>query len=399
MMFLIMLIARFLSIDDFGRFSFAFSCANLIILFAEAGLHLILLREMGRATTDRERASIWNQFFILKTFLATVAGVIGAIISTVIWPWGNPVILIAIIGGVIGDTFVEFFHQVCNATGKLIISIRIMLLHRGLCLFFVIVSLTVWPNLFALSIGFLLGGILGALLGFIALKTSLVFISWPKISYNISFSWLVASLPLAWANFLGFTCARLGIFILPFFCRPEELGFYGAAQKLYEAGYMVPAAFMSITVPKLSKAVRDNPNNMGAEIKKMGKYVIGMALFWVILFFLLSEIIIKFLFGENYGPAVGVYRIMVFANALVFVNYYLTHLLVIYNKLAHYAIYESFCVSASFVITFYLSGRYGMRGAAISLIFTEIILFILISLSLLFFLRNRSIYHQPFSPG
>jgi O-antigen/teichoic acid export membrane protein len=389
MLLLTMVLARFLSVEDFGRFAFAVSCANIIFLIAEAGLHLIFLREMGRAVTDKERENIWDQFFILKTFLTVVVGVLGSIISSIIWPWENPAIMVAIIGWMVGDTFTDFFHQACNATNKMSTSVWIMILHRGFCVFSVIGFFAVWHNLFAVSIGFFFGSVFGAILGFLILKTHLVFVSWPKIKSGISFSWLKVSLPLAIANFFGSTSMRIGILMLPYFCMPEELGFYGAAQKLYEAGYLVPGAFMSIIVPKLSKTLSMYPNTMHAEIRKVGKCVIGMALFWVLSFCLLGDIIIQTIFGSNYGPTVRIFRIMVFANALVFVNYYLTHLLVIYNKLIHYAINESLCLVACFGMTFFLTSRFGMRGAALSLIGTEIMLFILTSLTLFTFHRNN----------
>lgn len=385
MLLLTVFIARLLGVEGFGKIAFAISVVNLAYYFTECGTHLVFLREMGRVTggsSKEEAAVVWEDFFGLKIMLTLAVGVAVTLASYWIWPWENPFILVAMAGWMMGNSLVDFLHQACNAFHRVEVSGVVMALHRGLCLVLGGAAVLIYSSLPSVAWGLCVGSLVGASLSLWTVHRGL--------GLNIRFlgrpaRWwgcLKTSFPLALANIFGSAYLRLGVIMLPWLKFYEQVGFYGAAQKLFEAGYLVPTAFVTIAMPHFSRALTEHPSALRRLAGRAGKFVAGLSLLWFIGGEVFASGIIRLVFGGEYAPAVPLLRVLVLANALVFVNYFLTTFLVVFNRLHRHALNELAALSACAAMSYFFIRRFGAAGAAWSVVGAEIILFFLTAAAL-----------------
>lgn len=379
MVLLTLLLARVFPVETYGRFVYALAYAGFLGILAELGLHLPFLREVSRlplpvrgvppdeSSADRWAAT-WSEFFTAKLLLALGVSVLGPLGGLWFWPWENPAVPAMVVGWVVGQSLVDFFNQACNSLDQIETAALITLVHRGLCLLSAAGAFLAIPSLASVSAGLCLGSLLGALTAYwIAGKRfpfPLRFVWRPRAAL----SWLRASLPLAAGSLCSAAYLRMGILFLPWLNRGDEVGILGPAFKIYEAGYMVPAAFIAVALPRLSRTRAQNPAGLGAQMRRMGGAVLVMAVLWLVLGQALAGPGLRLLFGPAYDASLPLLRVLLIAGALVCVNYYLAHLLVLFNRLKSQAAIEgATLVFAAAATYFWTSGR-GAVGSAWALV-------------------------------
>ncbi len=386
MLVLTVFFARLLGVEGFGQIAFAISVVNLAYYFTECGTHLVFLREMGRvspasgagpAAANGDVLAVWEEFFGLKVVLTFSVGLAVSLCSYWVWPWENPFVLVAMVGWMMGNSLVDFFHQACNALHRVEISGVVMVLHRGLCLVLGGAAVLTYRSLPSVAWGLCAGSVLGAALSLWTIHR--------RLGLNLRFvrnsirwwNWLKVSFPLALANIFGSAYLRLGILMLPWLKFQGEVGFYGAAQKIFEAGYMIPMAFVTIAMPHFSRALNEHPATLRRIAGRAGKFVVALSALWLVGGELSAHYVVRLVFGGDYAPAVPLLRILIIANALVFVNYLLTTFLVVLNQLRRHALNELAVLSACAVMSYFLIPRFGAAGAASAVVGAETLLFLL----------------------
>lgn len=386
MLAVIIYLTRSLGVELWGQLAFGLAVVNIAYFFCEFGAHQIFLKEMGETNLllssvqplpaddifDEKGHVIWIEFLGLKLVLSLIVMLVLSALSPWIWPWEKPLILIVLGFFMIGNSLIDISHQVCNAAHKLNVSMIIMVLHRLFIIAGVVSAVLLSNTLGAIALGLGLGSFIGALLGLI---TTLKMLHLPlKVTWipKIWFSWLKKSFPLALASFLSSTYLRLGLIMLPWFYLEKEVGLYAAAHKIFETGYMIPAALMAVALPKLSNSYKQSNEAFRREVKKVFKLVMLIFVGWIVVGEALSYPIIRIAFGEPYVPAVPVFRIFIIVNTLVLVNVFLSYLMLIFDLLPKHArnmgITTIICVIASFPLIKHI----GPTGAALALIITEL---------------------------
>jgi O-antigen/teichoic acid export membrane protein len=221
------------------------------------------------------------------------------------------------------------------------------------------------------------GSLFGALGGLLVLKKRIPFVHRPLWHPAAWKHWLKLSLPVAAGVFFASAYIKAGMLMLPWLDYAHETGLYGAAQRLFEAGYMVPAALMAVTLPRLSKIAAENPLQLRKEGRKIGGFVLGMALFTLAAGEAFAAPVLQLLFGDKYGPSIPILRVLILVNAMAMVNYFLMTLLVIFNRQLRYSIHEAVSLVVTVVLTYFFVRRQGAPGAAWALVATEGLLFVL----------------------
>lgn len=372
MMGVVIFLSRSLGVATFGQLAYGLSIVNISYFLCDFGVATFFLREMGRAT-DADRPVVWEKFFGLKVVMATVVLVLGSLLSFKLWRWAHPEILVLLYISMIGNSFLDFFNYACNALQNLKASAVMLLVHKGLtaaAVFAVCLSL---PTLPRASLAMAAGGLLGVILSLIVIKRSLrlpIKVEWKPTEWA---HWLKETAPLALANVVIIAYGRFGILFLPSLRGDTETGLYAAAHKLFEAGYIIPAALMGVLMPRLSKSHSLSAEAFSADLKKTFKSTLLLVLAWVAASEPCSVLLIRILFGEQYLGAVPVLRILLLVNGLVIFNGLLSSLMIIYNKLTWHAINGVITALVAAILAYEGIRRYGGVGAAGALLLTEVV--------------------------
>jgi len=386
---LIILLTRILGVANFGKLAFAISFSNIAYILSECGTLLLFLREMGNARMDaNEQNRIWSEFIGLKAALVLLTCSLGFIVSFWIWPWDRPLIILFMLGWMVGNSFTDFYHQTCNATDHVQHSAIIMLLHRGLTIIGLLLAITYSKDLYQVSLGLCIGSLIGMAVSFFYIRRTLHLKEWPRWQPAIWMGWVKKSVPLALANIFGTTYPRLGIFMLPRLSGALETGLFGAAHRLFEVGYMVPSAFLSVTTPRLSRLIKEHPEHVPSTMSRLALYMGGLSIVWVIVGIFAAPLIIRLLFGAEYLPSTHYLRILLLSTFFIFMNYVLVNYLIVTDHLIPHATNEFIALLIGIPITYYFISVHGGAGASWALVVTELS-FMLLTIASLIRLRHR----------
>jgi len=385
MMGVVIFLSRRLGVEAFGQLAYGLSIVNISYFLCDFGVATLFLREMGRIS-DAQRDEVWEKFFGLKVVLATAVLIIGSLLSFKLWRWNNPEILIALYISMIGNCFIDFFGYACNALQNLKASAVMLLVHKGLVALGVLLVCIYAPTLEHAAVALAIGSALGMALSFIVLKKSLhlpIKLEWKPKEWGM---WLKATVPLALSNILVIAYGRFGILMLPSLRGETETGIYAAAHRIFEVGYIVPAALVGVLTTRLSKSHNESAERFSADFWKSLRSIALLMVAGLLIVEPLAPYVIHFLFGEAYMAAVPALRILMLVNALVVFNVFFAHVMIVYNQLKWNAVNAVITAIVAGILSYFLVGRHGGMGAAASLllaegVFTCLAVFALIRLS------------------
>jgi len=373
--FLNVLIARRLGVTEFGKFGYAVSVVQIFYIFTELGTHLQLIKEQGEKRGKNEKA--WKDFFELKLALMGCCLILFIFLCTFIWHWENPWLLLVALFWMFGNSILDFNQFVCNGLGRMDLARRQLLIQRGFLIAIVLGTLSFIPTLKGVMVGMAVGAILGALVSNIYfyqvndlhLSFSPDFKEWKRI--------LLASIPNGIGGAFGSWYLRMGAVILAWLWSSRDVGEYSAAFRIYETTYLIPAGIMSVSVPHLAEALQEGPARFRKELLRLSGMVLPMALIWTLFLYFGSTQIIERLYGAGFAGAVPVLRVLAFVSGTVFVNYFVTHVMIVISRQRRHALHEAIVFLLNLVFSVYLIPDRASTGAAIALLLTELSLFTL----------------------
>jgi O-antigen/teichoic acid export membrane protein len=141
---------------------------------------------------------------------------------------------------------------------------------------------------------------------------------------------------------------------------------------------------MTVSVPHLAEALLSGRALFKRELMRICAAMGAAGLAWAALLYFGRSLIVVRLLGPAFTEAVPVLRVLSGVAFLVFANYVVTHLMVVFNAQRRHAVHELLVFLLSLVLYHYLIPAHGAVGAAMALLGTEIALFALTTLYLLF---------------
>ena len=193
---------------------------------------------------------------------------------------------------------------------------------------------------------------------------------------HLSFDWVWArlllkqSLPVVVTAFGVVVYMKIDVIMLRHMTSDTVVGVYSVAQKLSEASYIIPVVIADAAFPALIRAV-GNGNARAAQL--YSDVIMAASMLVVFGALVLGGPIIRLLFGDQYGGAVGIFNVHVWsclpiALAVARFRYLVTHKL---------QIYESFSVllgaGLNIALNLVLIPRNGAMGAAIATLISYVV--------------------------
>lgn len=256
--FFIIWIARFFSIEEYGRFNFAMSFATLFMIFSDLGVAQILLREVAQENVNEKKL---NSFFTLKLLLSLGAGLLAIAISLflnldfyllrAVWAFSLYSSLYAFLG------FFYYYYLGKNRTeylgwGDLGISILTVVLGA--------VALYLHPTVFGISLVYL--AVMLCTVGIFAM----VFISnVQKLQFDYSEEVeeiLKISAPLAFVSFCAAIYSNIDSTVMGIYGKFVDNGYYSSAMKIITVSIMPAGLIASVFAPNVHKFFKESKELM-----------------------------------------------------------------------------------------------------------------------------------------
>jgi O-antigen/teichoic acid export membrane protein len=191
-------------------------------------------------------------------------------------------------------------------------------------------------------------------------------LNWPAL--------LRASLPF---GIIGFTLGlsyKFDTILLSVFHGDTETGYYNAAYSLVFATVVISNVINTALYPSLTRQAARDDSQLDAIYSRALRYLLIVSLPIAVGGSLLADQIVAFLYGASYAPASTALRIIIFVVPLMFVTEFLGYIVVIAGNEQYIA--RSVLISTAFniICNLVVVPRYGLYGAAMMTVLTELLL-------------------------
>lgn len=383
-------LARVLGPGNFGILGFATSVVAYFLIIVGLGFETYGLREIAR---DQSRVSILaSNIITIRLILA--AGAICLYGIMILWIEKPTLVkVILLIQGtqlVIAALSLTFVYQGVQRMG--VLALR-QLAATAVGLIGVVV-LVHRPEDVIVAASITVGAVMFNILWL--LTTFAREFGMPRLSMDLA-EWrraFAASLPMAMSALMVSIYYNMDIVMLGFMRSPEETGWYVAAYRIH-AAVIIPAglirtAFMPALAQTLGNldAMRSRATHFARVLALVGFPIIAIGMAF-------SQDILFIVFGEMFREA-NVALIILMANTLViFVNTVFSKTLVVWDRQYAIMLVIVFGAVLNIVLNFLLIPRYGIEGAAIATLCTE--LFALCGIAWLHFQMVHQLYLALFA--
>lgn len=175
---------------------------------------------------------------------------------------------------------------------------------------------------------------------------------------------------------LGMAFQRIDLLLLSLLREMSEVGIYAAGAKLLDLAFKIPVLASRVAAPLLFQKSHDDPPGYRALCYAMLRAAAAMALFIAILFGLLAEPLILFVFGEKYHESIVILQVLGAGFAMRFLNTALQLVLSTSDLHARRTRSLAFATAVNVGAALLLIPPFGIAGAAASAVLAQLVLFV-----------------------
>lgn len=365
------LIARNLGPDRFGAFSFIFNLLGLLGLLADFQISRIVVREVIGAEDDLD--GIVGSFVTFRVGLGAITYAI-AVAFVVAGNYPRVVVEGTLIGGL------SFF--VASATWALVTVSQARLWLRT-----VAISMVVAQAVQLVAIVGLLATHSGSLLRFVVpfVIYDVVTLVWmvvalrkvvrvrARVEPSRWWHWLKEAAPLAVGSTLGTIYFRIDGVMLSKLGNLRDVGIYQIGYKFSDLLAFMAPALLGAVLPLLIRAFPDHMPEFAKTFRQAFVVFIAFGVFATVTFAVLCGPAIIALYGHQYAASPGPARILIIGQALNLFTQLTFVALVAAGRRRMYPVATLAGVIANVSLNFVLIPRYGVAGAAVATVLTEVV--------------------------
>lgn len=363
--------ARVLGASSWGAFSYALGVAAFLTIFSDIGINALITKEASR-NPELKNKYLATAFFIkLALLVLSMAGVIIALPYLTNIPEAAALMPILLLVFAF-DTLRDLGSALCRALEKMEIEATILVFTNAAIVGLGFAFLIVYRTTTALAWAYAIGSAAGFFVITIALKNH-----YGDILKNFSRHLILPILTTAWPfglmGLMGAIMLNTDTIMLGWLRSASEVGYYSVAQKLILLSYVFPQLIATSVFPPLTRAVMADGAIAKNLLEKSVAFVMLAAIPIAIIGFLLAAPIITLVFGEAYAPAIPAFRLLALTILIVYPSTLLGNAVFAYDKQKSFLTFVLVAIFGNAVFNFLLIPTYGIEGAAISTVVTQLI--------------------------
>lgn len=315
-----LIIARYLGVELFGKYTYAYSLVFLLVVVVDFGLSTLIVREIVQ---NKSKVNLYLlHSFIIRIILAGILYTFlyyhVTVISIVDIEKGRVLLILGLLLFVKAffDTTLTYFQafERQDIYGYLNLANNFVLILAGIG--FVVFQ----KNLLYFASAPIIAGIIASVM-----SITIIF-SKSSLKYQFSFEFLksifIKTSPFALTLFTTAAYARMNILILSWLASDVEVGEYGASLRLVEGFLIIPIVGARMIYPVLSRFSVDTVY-FQMIVEKSLKLLILSAFFIITLSIVSSKFIIVSLYSASYANSSDIFQILVITLVSTYSNYIL----------------------------------------------------------------------------
>jgi len=324
---LMVVLARALGTIGFGKLNFANSFASLFIILADMGLATLITRDMAANRDDAaeyfgKSAVLVAPLIVLATAVITIAAFMADVPADTLY------LIFLFAGYHLLKNVAAVYTAVFRAFERMQYATGVLLGERVLLLAFCLLALRSSSILIGIGVAYLLAGAL-----FLVLTVGLVHARFIVPEYRVKpehFKYMVRQgFPLAVVAVLSVFYFNIDMIMLGKLRGEASVGVYGAAYRLFFTLATFFNPLLTAAFPAMSRLYQEADGERLARVYRTSvKFLLGASIPLVVGGAMLSEGIIDFVYGSEFGASAPVFRwfsLIIFVAYLNSVNcYFLT---------------------------------------------------------------------------
>jgi O-antigen/teichoic acid export membrane protein len=367
----LVLAARVLGPETFGRFTFAYALATLLGAALDLGMHSLLVRGMARApemTADHWRAAVTLKLALLAPAglaLAAFPLATGRPLETTgaVWLLGAAIAL---------QSFTEIAVSTFTAFGRVELELGLRLVEKACLVGVGLAGLALGGGLWLVSGAFALAAAVSVALGAGLVHRRLAPLRW-RPSRALARSLWTALGPVAAAFVLAFATTRLVPLLVALLGGDEAAGYFGAAVRILDVTVVAPVAVVGAVYPVLARL---GPGDVRFRriLVRAADVLLVLGLGVALSLAHGAEPLTRWVYGSRYGPAAPLLPVLGGVACVSFLNQYLAMVFLALDRPGRLVGVGAVGFAASAALTPGLVLLAGAAGGALALALAETVL-------------------------
>ena len=367
---LVIVAARYLGVEEFGRFSFIISLVALFLTFTDFGINFYVIREVARRR-ERTQQFVGNAL-VVKLFLALTAVILINALAKVVGLSHNEIIGLRVAClGLIFDTFIQQFYAGFRGHERMEYESLCFTVETLITASLGIVSVVLWRNLVYLLWAYVIAKGINLTLtyllysrriGSVRLFVDLGF--WKKL--------VLSALPFALNTVFGLVAFRLDVILLRLLREPYYVGIYRSALSIAVTVSIFAYMYQAAIYPILSRLFIESGVRLRQAVERSLGVLYLAALAAAIPLFWFASPVVRLLFGDEYAASATILRILVLMLPFKFVDQVLGITLDSINKQNIRPFIAGTAIAVNAALNLLLIHFLAARGAAVATVLTEL---------------------------
>lgn len=370
------LAARELGTEGFGALAYAQSLAIIFMGPMTFGLERLIIRE-----TSRDQSLIGSYFLPHAAWKASLGGTMLLVLGAAAW----------LVPG-LADGMVALVLVVAVAWTLKMSAESMQIYFRSLNRYDqealaagVSQAIYVVAGCVALAMGV---GVLGLALTFLAARVVGLAFTWGCVRRKVAVQWRLRmrpvmllqkqAVPIGLSMLLTRVYVHVDTLILKAISGVADVGLYGAALKIYLAGFVVPITVSNVLMVKLSTSFAEEDKLRHNRLIIAGSALIGVSSLAVAgVGFAVAPWLMPTVFGEEYRDAVTPMRVLFLAMIVSFQVWYSQTLLVAVDRQRAMVWLSAAGLTARMALAGTLIPYFSVTGAAVALLCSELLMLLI----------------------
>jgi len=371
----ILLLARHLGAENFGRYSSAFAFASIAVIFVDLGTNAILTREIARDPS--QKGHLASASHLLKIAAALGAWLILAAATVVLkFRPEQRFLTLCLAVVVIGQTLTDYFSALLNGIEEMGWEAVLKSLCRVLSLSLGFIALALRQPLPVIVACMASGSIAGYGLAvwIVRLRFRTFGLRFDKAFLR---SLMQSSAPLLASTSFLILYDSQDILLLNYFHFPQKsIGWFSAAMKIVDVLRVYPVLIMSVFFPTLSKLYVTDLPAFKLKQRRLMVFVTGTLCLLAGALYLLSPWMIGVIYKSDFAPASGFLRLLLPALVLLGINFIQSQMLIALNQERKLLSGAILACAVNLVLACLFLPRWGVPGTCYAFFGSEIIFFL-----------------------
>jgi O-antigen/teichoic acid export membrane protein len=372
---LVALVARHEGVDGLGRYALVLTVVGITGALVDVGLTTYLTREVARERDANRQPALLGTVLLLKMGLAVV-GALGLLALAALAPFPPEAGRLLPLGGLLllPEAASGTIRAYVNGRQRMEISGAIDMVIRTAAF-----GVSVPLLLAGLGVGGVLVGTIGAtLLGVAAY--AIILRRWRVVPvYHASLAtwraYVRESYPFAVTSLAAMVYARIDLVLLGLWKGEVAAGWYAAGYRLWETIGLLPASLLDAMFPEMSRmAARPGGEERLRRLFRTGGWaMLGGGLLLALAGALAAGLLVPLVFGrgDDYGPAVATFRVLVWAIPAMFLYLLCGHTLYALDRQRQVTAVMLLVGVANIALNLAVIPRWSYLGCAWVAVFTE----------------------------